>query len=100
MARRMGASGPWKKPPECGQVARGPQFGAGFFREFNSLSAQEAASLVWRPEHLRLAMDAASVALWSWQVDTDRFTMDERAFRLWGLAWAKEVAFEELSAHC
>ena len=63
------------------------------------MSAQEAASLVWRPEHLRLAIDAASVALWSWQVDTDRFTMDERAFALWGLPWSKEVAFEELSAH-
>lgn len=70
-----------------------------FFGEFNGLSAQEAASLIWRPEHLRLAIDAASVALWSWQVDTDHFTMDERAFGLWGLAWAKEVAFEELSAH-
>lgn len=69
------------------------------FGEFNSLSAQEAASLIWRPEHLRLAIDAASVALWSWQVDTDRFTMDERAFDLWGLTWSKEVAFEELSAH-
>jgi two-component sensor histidine kinase len=68
-------------------------------KEFNSLSAQEAATLIWRPEHLRLAIDAASVALWSWQVDTDRFTMDERAFNLWGLAWSKEVAFEELSAH-
>lgn len=63
------------------------------------MSAQESASLVWRPEHLRLAIDAASVALWSWQVDTDRFTMDERAFGLWGLPWSTEVAFEELSAH-
>jgi len=63
------------------------------------LSVQEAASRVWRPEHLRLAIDAANVALWSWQVDTDRFTMDERAFGLWGLPWSEEVAFEELSAH-
>lgn len=63
------------------------------------MSAQGAASLVWRPEHLQLAIDAASVALWSWQVDTDRFTMDERAFGLWGLPWAREVGFEELSAH-
>lgn len=63
------------------------------------MSAQEAASLIWRPEHLRLAIDAASVALWSWQVDTDRFTMDERAFALWGLPWSTQVAFEDLSAH-
>lgn len=54
---------------------------------------------VWRPEHLRLAIDAASVALWSWNVDTNRFTMDERAFDLWGLRWTREVAFETLSAH-
>jgi len=45
-----------------------------------------------------LAIDAASVALWSWQVDSDCFTMDERAFDLWGVPWAEEVAFEELSA--
>jgi len=63
------------------------------------LSAQGLASQVWRPEHLRLAIDAASVALWSWNVESDRFTMDERAFDLWGLLWAEEVAFEELSAH-
>jgi two-component sensor histidine kinase len=31
-------------------------------------------------------------------VDSDRFTMDERSFELWGLTWAEEVAFEELSA--
>lgn len=54
---------------------------------------------VWRPEHLRLAIDAASVALWSWNVDSNRFTMDERAFELWGLPWTPEVAFETLSAH-
>ena len=44
---------------------------------------------VWGPEHLRLAIDAACVALWSWNVDNNRFTMDERAFELWGLPWAK-----------
>src|SRR5215217_1703142 len=63
------------------------------------MSAQGPGSLVWRPEHLRLAIDAASVALWSWHVDSNRFTMDERAFQLWGLPWSDEVSFEELSAH-
>jgi two-component sensor histidine kinase len=63
------------------------------------LSAQGPGSQVWRPEHLRLAIDAASVALWSWHVDSNRFTMDERAFELWGLPWADEVSFEALSAH-
>jgi two-component sensor histidine kinase len=54
---------------------------------------------IWREEHLRLAIEAACVALWSWNVDDDRFTMDERAFDLWGLPWADKVSFEELSAH-
>jgi len=62
------------------------------------MSAQGPGSQTWRAEHLRLAMDAARVALWSWNVDSNRFTMDERAFGLWGLAWADEVSFEELSA--
>ena len=44
-------------------------------------------------------IDAARVALWSWNVDSNRFTMDQRAFELWGLPWAGEVAFEELSTH-
>lgn len=63
------------------------------------MSAQGPASQVWRPEHLRLAIDAARVALWSWHVDTNRFTMDERAFELWGLLWSDNISFEELSAH-
>jgi two-component sensor histidine kinase len=53
----------------------------------------------WRQEHLRLAVEAACVALWSWQVDDDRFAMDVRAFELWGLRWAEQVTFEELSEH-
>ena len=63
------------------------------------MSAQGPGSQIWQPEHLRLAIDAACVALWSWHVDTNRFTMDERAFDVWGLPWADEVSFEELSAH-
>ncbi|UUL83772.1 sensor histidine kinase [Sphingomonas qomolangmaensis] len=30
---------------------------------------------------------------------TNRFTMDEQAFALWGLPWSDEVRFEQLSAH-
>ena len=54
---------------------------------------------VWREEHLRLAIEAARVALWSWRVDDDLFEMDEWAFDLWGLPWAEHVTFEQLSAH-
>jgi two-component sensor histidine kinase len=54
---------------------------------------------VWDAGHLRLAIAAAGVALWSWNVDTNRFTMDERAFRLWGVPLSEYVAFDDLSAH-
>ncbi|UUL83259.1 PAS domain-containing protein [Sphingomonas qomolangmaensis] len=52
----------------------------------------------WKPEHLRLAVDAAGVALWAWNVETDLLTMDRRGFDLWGLEWSNEVDFETLSA--
>jgi two-component sensor histidine kinase len=53
----------------------------------------------WHPDHLRLAVEAAGVALWAWNVDDDRFTMDERGFELWGVPWRETVTFEELSQH-
>lgn len=55
--------------------------------------------LEWKLDHLRLAIKAAGVALWAWNVDTDEFTMDEQGFALWGLGWSDKVTFEELSAH-
>jgi two-component sensor histidine kinase len=54
---------------------------------------------VWDSGHLRLAIAAAGVALWSWNVDTNRFTMDERAFELWGVPLSEYVTFDDLSAH-
>jgi two-component sensor histidine kinase len=54
---------------------------------------------VWQEEHLRIAIEAARVALWRWHVDDDRFAMDELSFELWSLPWAEKVTFEELSAH-
>jgi two-component sensor histidine kinase len=53
----------------------------------------------WHSDHLKLAVEAAGVALWAWNVDDDQFTMDERGFALWGLPWREKVSFEELSAH-
>jgi len=53
----------------------------------------------WRPHHLRLAVTAAGVALWAWNVDSDLLTMDERGFELWGLKWSDTATFEELSSH-
>ncbi|HET6534654.1 MAG TPA: HWE histidine kinase domain-containing protein [Sphingomicrobium sp.] len=60
---------------------------------------REPKRIHWKADHLRLAVEAARVALWSWNVDDNRFTMDQLAFELWGLPWSKTVTFEELSAH-
>jgi HWE histidine kinase/PAS fold len=54
---------------------------------------------VWDAEQLRLAITAAGVALWSWNVDTNRFTMDETAFHLWGVPLSTSVTFDDLSSH-
>lgn len=50
-------------------------------------------------DNLRRAIQAAGVALWSWNVTNDQFAMDEQAFRLWGLPYSPHVKFEDLSAH-
>jgi hypothetical protein len=49
---------------------------------------------VWDAGQLRLAIAAAGVALWSWNVDSNRFTMDERAFYLWGVPLCEYVSFD------
>lgn len=53
---------------------------------------------VWDTERLRVATEAGGIALWSWNVDTDRITMDERAFQIWGIPPKNDITFEELSA--
>ena len=55
--------------------------------------------LRWDEAQLRHAIEAAGVALWSWNVDDDAFAMDERAFALWGLTRSEVVTFEDLSTH-
>ena len=54
---------------------------------------------VWESNNLVRAIEAAGVALWSWNVDTDALTMDDQAYDLWGLDHGLEVKFEDLSAH-
>lgn len=54
---------------------------------------------VWDADRLRIASDAAGVALWSWDVDTDEIALDQRAHDLWGVAANSDlVTFEDLSA--
>ena len=53
----------------------------------------------WSAASLRLAISAAGVALWSWNVTNDKFAMDQRGFALWNLQPSDSVTFEDLSAH-
>jgi two-component sensor histidine kinase len=68
-------------------------------REDDLIAMETTRVPVWHEDHLRLAVEAARIALWSWHVDDDRFAMDERGFELWGLPWCEQVTFEELSAN-
>lgn len=49
-------------------------------------------------DNLKRALHAAGVALWSWRVETDAFSMDEQGFKLWGLPQTETVTFEDLSS--
>lgn len=53
----------------------------------------------WPSDELLRGFEAAGLALWTWNVDDDSFTMDERGFALWGLAWKERLTFEDLSQH-
>jgi hypothetical protein len=46
------------------------------------------SSAVWDERHLRLGVRAAGVALWAWNVATDRLTMDEIGYGLWAIPLA------------
>jgi two-component sensor histidine kinase len=54
--------------------------------------------LIWDVNKLRIATEAAGIALWSWNVDTDRLELDERGYALWGIPNTGTVTFEALSA--
>lgn len=54
--------------------------------------------LVWDVNKLRIATDAAGIALWSWNVDTDQLELDERGYTLWGIPNTGTITFEALSA--
>lgn len=62
-------------------------------------TAETLKPLLWESKNLVRAIEAAGVALWSWNVDTDAFAMDDHAYDLWGIPRSKEVRFEDLSAH-
>jgi len=57
-----------------------------------------SSAVVWDVERLRVATDAAGVALWAWNIDTDEIALDERARSLWGVRRHGAITFENLSA--
>lgn len=57
------------------------------------------APKIWTTSALRLAVEAAGVALWSWNITTDELILDEAARDLWGVSPDdSEVSFEDRSA--
>ena len=61
------------------------------------VAKEPIAPPVWLEEHLRLAVEAACVALWSWQVDTDDLVMDRQGYSLWDVTRSEHLTFERLS---
>lgn len=51
----------------------------------------------WDHDDLRRAVDAAGVAMWQWNVDTDGLAMDMRGYELWDVPPAEDLTFELLS---
>jgi two-component sensor histidine kinase len=62
-----------------------------------AMSGKRTSPAVWDAHRLRIATDAAGVALWSWNVDTDEIALDARAHGLWGVD-VEAATFEDLSA--
>lgn len=65
--------------------------------EFPRVKQKPTTPAGWTAKQLRLAVDAAGVAMWSWNVDDDTFTMDRRGHELWDLPVRDRVSFEDLS---
>lgn len=53
----------------------------------------------WTQEQLQRAIKASGIALWTWNVDSDAFTMDRRGYELWDVSTENAMlTFEDLSA--
>jgi two-component sensor histidine kinase len=63
------------------------------------MTPEKADMGAWDIARLRLAIKAAGVGLFSWNVDTDRLDLDEAAYDLWGITPGNAVTFEDLSSH-
>ena len=62
-----------------------------------TLSKPEINVREWGHDELRRAIEAAGVALWSWNVDTDGLAMDPQGYALWDITPVEPLTFERLS---
>ncbi|MBW4025617.1 MAG: histidine kinase [Proteobacteria bacterium] len=63
------------------------------------MSRKSTTPQVWDTKRLRIATDAAGIALWSWNVDSDEIELDEKAHLMWGVPVENGlITFEGLSA--
>jgi len=62
------------------------------------MNAHTMTPQTWDTRRLRIATEAAGVALWSWNTATDEIALDDRACALWGVAADGQATFEDLSA--
>lgn len=62
-----------------------------------SLSPTKIKPPEWDRDGLRRAIDAAGVSMWTWNVVTQDFAMDERGYDLWGISADLPLTFEMLS---
>lgn len=62
------------------------------------MSSSKVSTPEWDHDDLRRAVDAAGVAMWQWNVDTDGLAMDLRGYQLWDVPPAEDLTFELLSA--
>lgn len=67
-------------------------------RRVAAISSDGSQGTGWETKHLQRAIRAAGVALWAWNVDTDRIVLDDHAYALWDLSTGVDVSFEDLSA--
>jgi two-component sensor histidine kinase len=63
------------------------------------MSWKGSDALVWSAERHRIASDAAGVALWAWNVDTNEISLDERAHVMWGVPRNGPLTTATLSSH-
>lgn len=61
------------------------------------MTSPESKPLQWTEKALKRAVDAAGISIWSWDLDSGEFNMDERGFGLWDVPMDERLTFEHLS---